>query len=326
MSVHTWGESPQGLWHLEVHNEGRYMAKLTQWDLLFHGTQEPPQESDVEFSKDSKFKDSKSVQYSANGGSNYPDGLEHNSLETDTASGQWRDLHHVREGHIDVQRTASDDVTSSACISYNDNHNCLECMPDTYLFEGHCYTNCPAKSFLSAKPTWLPATRNHNKKHLLENLWSSLAARNGHRVQRQVEEINRNSDMMVCLHCHYSCLTCRGPNDHECSTCNEDAVLTNKTNNENFCYPLTIMPQIQDSAWFYRLYVTLIVVISIILGVIACSGLVYILNKCINKILYLVRSSKGQKYDKVASQDVTSAQIDMADDNLNSVDESENEF
>lgn len=31
----------------------------------------------------------------------------------------------VREGHIDVQRTASDDVTSSACISYNDNHNCL---------------------------------------------------------------------------------------------------------------------------------------------------------------------------------------------------------
>jgi len=28
MSVHTWGESPQGNWQLEIHNEGRYMGKL----------------------------------------------------------------------------------------------------------------------------------------------------------------------------------------------------------------------------------------------------------------------------------------------------------
>jgi len=27
MSVHTWGESPQGNWQLEIHNEGRYMGK-----------------------------------------------------------------------------------------------------------------------------------------------------------------------------------------------------------------------------------------------------------------------------------------------------------
>lgn len=199
-------------------------------------------------------------------------------------------------------------------------------MPDTYLFEGRCYTNCPPKSFLSAKPSWLPSTtKSHNRKHLLENLWSSFASRNGPKIRKQIEDYNNNSELMICLHCHYSCLTCRGPADHECLTCNEDAVLTNKTFTENYCYPLTIMPQIQDSAWFYRLYITLIVVISIILGVIAFSGLLYVLNKCINKILYIIKSNIGQKYDKVASQDV-SAQIDMGDDNQNSIDESENEF
>lgn len=29
MSVHQWGESPQGVWELEIHNRGRYMGKLT---------------------------------------------------------------------------------------------------------------------------------------------------------------------------------------------------------------------------------------------------------------------------------------------------------
>lgn len=28
MSVHTWGESPQGPWQLEIRNEGRYMGML----------------------------------------------------------------------------------------------------------------------------------------------------------------------------------------------------------------------------------------------------------------------------------------------------------
>lgn len=27
MTVHQWGESPQGVWQLEIHNKGRYMGK-----------------------------------------------------------------------------------------------------------------------------------------------------------------------------------------------------------------------------------------------------------------------------------------------------------
>uniref|UniRef100_A0A2A4JU34 furin n=1 Tax=Heliothis virescens TaxID=7102 RepID=A0A2A4JU34_HELVI len=48
MSVHMWGESPLGFWRLEVTNEGRYMAgPLTQWELIFYGTETPPQEYDA---------------------------------------------------------------------------------------------------------------------------------------------------------------------------------------------------------------------------------------------------------------------------------------
>ncbi|XP_013169800.1 PREDICTED: furin-like protease 1, isoform 1-CRR isoform X2 [Papilio xuthus] len=48
MSVHMWGEAPLGVWQLEVSNEGRYMAgPLTQWELIFYGTETPAQEYDA---------------------------------------------------------------------------------------------------------------------------------------------------------------------------------------------------------------------------------------------------------------------------------------
>lgn len=44
MSVHTWGESPNGRWKLEVYNDGRYFGKATlkEWSLILYGTTEDP--------------------------------------------------------------------------------------------------------------------------------------------------------------------------------------------------------------------------------------------------------------------------------------------
>ncbi|EEC08478.1 proprotein convertase subtilisin/kexin type 4, furin, putative, partial [Ixodes scapularis] len=42
MSVHTWGESPNGEWRLEIHNDGRYYATLREWFLILYGTTEDP--------------------------------------------------------------------------------------------------------------------------------------------------------------------------------------------------------------------------------------------------------------------------------------------
>ncbi|CAB3387799.1 Hypothetical predicted protein [Cloeon dipterum] len=47
MTVHSWGETPVGIWQLEIHNEGRYLGRavLREWSLVLHGTTEPPDAS-----------------------------------------------------------------------------------------------------------------------------------------------------------------------------------------------------------------------------------------------------------------------------------------
>ncbi|CAD0202252.1 unnamed protein product [Chrysodeixis includens] len=48
MSVHMWGESPLGVWQLEVTNEGRYMGRATlqDWSLTLYGTSTPAAKND----------------------------------------------------------------------------------------------------------------------------------------------------------------------------------------------------------------------------------------------------------------------------------------
>lgn len=43
MSVHYWGESPVGVWTLEIQNEGRYLATLAEWNVVVYGTKEAPE-------------------------------------------------------------------------------------------------------------------------------------------------------------------------------------------------------------------------------------------------------------------------------------------
>ncbi|KAK9890396.1 hypothetical protein WA026_010488 [Henosepilachna vigintioctopunctata] len=44
MSVHSWGESPLGVWELEIHNDGRLLANISGWTLVLHGTATSPNE------------------------------------------------------------------------------------------------------------------------------------------------------------------------------------------------------------------------------------------------------------------------------------------
>jgi len=45
LTVFCWGESPAGVWELEVHNEGGADATLRDWSLKLHGTEEDPDKS-----------------------------------------------------------------------------------------------------------------------------------------------------------------------------------------------------------------------------------------------------------------------------------------
>lgn len=45
LTVHNWGENPDGEWKLEIHNEGRFFgrASLTNWTMILYGTSDDPQ-------------------------------------------------------------------------------------------------------------------------------------------------------------------------------------------------------------------------------------------------------------------------------------------
>ncbi|XP_055541572.1 furin-like protease 1, isoforms 1/1-X/2 isoform X2 [Wyeomyia smithii] len=85
-------------------------AQITQWNLIFYGTETPAQPDDPIRLGKPAFSDS-----------NYGGEIEHNSLEFDNgiSSDQWRNMQQIGESHVDVQRTASNDVTSLACVSYS---------------------------------------------------------------------------------------------------------------------------------------------------------------------------------------------------------------
>lgn len=47
MTVHMWGERPFGTWQLTIHNEGKLLATMTDWEMVFYGTILPPEQTHI---------------------------------------------------------------------------------------------------------------------------------------------------------------------------------------------------------------------------------------------------------------------------------------
>ncbi|GAB6032404.1 Uracil phosphoribosyltransferase, synthesizes UMP from uracil, variant 2 [Chamberlinius hualienensis] len=120
MTVHNWGENPNGLWVLEIHNEGRYEASITNWDLTMYGTREEPQSR-----------------------SNMV--VVHNNLDG------------ARAGQQNAQTDLAKDMSSSAspprlqCLIVSPRGTCLECPPRMYAVNGMCLNSCPEGHFESSQ-------------------------------------------------------------------------------------------------------------------------------------------------------------------------------
>ncbi|XP_063243301.1 furin-like protease 1 [Bacillus rossius redtenbacheri] len=55
----------------------------------------------------------------------------------------------------------------------------------------------------------------------------------------------------TCVLCHYTCVTCTGPNDYQCLSCHEDATLYHESPRDSYCYPLSLLPRIASTRWTY---------------------------------------------------------------------------
>ncbi|TRY74010.1 hypothetical protein TCAL_03361 [Tigriopus californicus] len=75
-------------------------------------------------------------------------------------------------------------------------------------------------------------------------------------------ESNRAS---ACIACYYSCQTCNGPNDYQCSSCFGDATLEEESPTQRFCYNKSLIQRVfYSSRWYYVLSVGFLINLFIV--------------------------------------------------------------
>ncbi|XP_055850087.1 furin-like protease 1 [Episyrphus balteatus] len=192
-------------------------AQITQWDLIFYGTESPAQPDDPVQISPGQF------------GSSFGGDMEHNLLEydPDTASGQWRNVQQVGESLADIQH--ENDQTSSACMRITLDQRCIECKDPTYLFNGKCYTKCPEQTFAISEV--LPTEH--------DALFNDLDEIQKHMKTRSTLDealLDDGSLKNMCAICDKSCLHCSGPSPAQCTACFPESRLKTVNNLEGFCF------------------------------------------------------------------------------------------
>ncbi|XP_008560794.1 furin-like protease 1 isoform X1 [Microplitis demolitor] len=209
MSVHTWGERPHGTWKLEVHNEGRYVASLTEWGLMFYGT-ETALKFDDELDKDKPIAPIE-IDIPHNNGAE-----DKKPIDTEGDDDLWTGRQQVDLiSHPEVQKPTTENHTSKACNSFG-SHGCLECKDGWFISEGRCLSECPRNMY-----------------------------------------VDHDQRKNACIPCHYSCMTCSGPSDIDCTSCHADSNPIPLEMETFQCILKSIEWKTKSTVWFYRMTIVL---------------------------------------------------------------------
>ncbi|XP_057324467.1 furin-like protease 1 isoform X2 [Microplitis mediator] len=209
MSVHTWGERPHGTWKLEVHNEGRYVASLTEWGLVFYGT-ETALKFDDELDKDKPIAPIE-IDIPHNNAAE-----DKKPIDTEGDGDLWTGRQQVDLiSHPEVQKPTTENHTSKACNSFG-SHGCLECKLGWFISEGRCLSECPHNMY-----------------------------------------VDHDQRKNACIPCHYSCMTCSGPSDIDCTSCHADSNPIPPEMETFQCILKSIEWKTKSTVWFYRMTIVL---------------------------------------------------------------------
>ncbi|XP_066585085.1 furin-like protease 1 isoform X3 [Prorops nasuta] len=114
----------------------------------------------------------------------------------------------------------------------------------------------------------------------------------------------RDKKKGACATCHYSCYSCSGPVDTDCTSCHEDAELLSTGIGMSQCVSSSLTWKIQSSVWFYRLTILFVANSILLLGIAAClvyfcyfkkSGTSY----AYSKVKYTIDGETGQDTDQL---------------------------
>ncbi|XP_046822930.1 furin-like protease 1 isoform X5 [Vespa crabro] len=165
----------------------------------------------------------------------------------DTEGDPWTGSQQVeRVSHPEVQRPTTENQTNGCANFDARNGRCLECKSKWYQYEDKCWQECPIGSYAITEE---PTTRK------------------------------------VCGRCHYSCLTCSGATDGECTTCHSDSnLLTNFGDSQ--CVLQNLAWRFESTMWFY--WLTIFFSINALIVVLA---MIYI------GVNWYIRKSNSSTYD-----------------------------
>ncbi|XP_057366840.1 furin-like protease 1 isoform X2 [Daphnia carinata] len=223
MSVHYWGESPFGVWTLEIQNEGRYLATLAEWNVAVYGTKDSPESKlRAAISLPSTVAPTTTVQPTPK---TSEEAIRQQQAPS-TTGGEWLDKTAIHQNNLEQNARASflpNDVqplepvpvlssSGGAGIRCRPGHwdsaaaVCLMCDDGDFLWRGQCVPSCPEST-------------------------------------HAINQTGLGGIFLACVPCHYSCLTCNGPSDSECTTCHADSQLKSvilpgyKGKAEQYCHP-----------------------------------------------------------------------------------------
>ncbi|XP_045511853.1 furin-like protease 1 isoform X1 [Pieris brassicae] len=251
---------------------------LSQWELIFYGTETPPQDNDAS-PESPQFPEIPS--WSGTNENNHlpPEPSEepkHNSIDDDLAL-VWHDSHAIRE------ESPGNGMAGSGCATHavQAPHKCLECAKGLHLYDGRCYASCPDGTYAGEI---LERTSRRRNLTILE-AGPPVIKRQGDNKPTASEALDMEPNInytspLICLSCHYTCATCVGPHNSQCSSCLDDAQIVNLTDAEPkfYCYPNIILPQLNDANWQYKVNVILSIVLFVC-GLFVC----YVLSTCLKK-------------------------------------------
>lgn len=200
MTVHNWGEDPEGTWMLKVNFRWDYSHfdanVISSWNLTMYGTKEPPL--------------STSPCHTECNGCTGPGNDQClsclNFSEKRGAATQC--VPHCTSGMLPLYTLNGRDircVNECADGTYNDTNRCLPC--------GWACLAC-SKS-LSESPT-CSTCRDRYFKYMDTCV---AACPDGYYGDRD------GDDKYRCITCHWSCSTCRGPESTDCTSCKDGEML-----------------------------------------------------------------------------------------------------
>ncbi|GFQ93427.1 hypothetical protein TNCT_344021 [Trichonephila clavata] len=221
MTVHTWGENPDGVWKLEVHNEGRFYGRATlkEWYLHLYGTTEdpdapppstaPPPTTTITTTISTTIQEMPTSKPKPT--TSKPRNTKLKAPLWLKPTAQYYPLTTAKPQVYPLEEDLSRTENSNELLQSNHKQD-TECPKGQFFYQGMCVLQCPSGYYGSAVGNY-----------------------------RSTQELTTSA----CLSCHYSCIECHGPNDYQCVLCHDDSLLV-----DGYCEPKAMVDEVRSfTAW-----------------------------------------------------------------------------